>query len=148
MKMIRNFNIDYLLENNFELKIIIRGEEYYEQNMIKSVTWNNNNLEFKIIGTNTYLVIIDIEKGKINDFSCDCPYEYNCKHEVAALIYLYENLDEINDNNEEEKRKLQQLEEKIKTLSLNELSELTLELIRKNEKIRNNLLKKYKIGKK
>lgn len=144
--MIKGFNMEYFLENNFESKIIYRGEEYYYQNMVKSVIWNRDSLEVQIVGTDIYLVTINIKRGKIDRFSCSCPYEYHCKHEVAAIIYLYENLHEINQSNETENKRLKDLEQKIKNLSLEELQKIILEFMRKNEKFRNYLLKKYKIG--
>ena len=142
--MIKDFNIEYFLENNFESKIIYRGEEYYYENAIKSVIWNGNSLEIQIVGTDIYLVTINIRKGKINNFSCDCPYEYHCKHEVAAFIHLYQNLYEINASNEVENKRLNDLENKIKKLTQNELSEIIIELMRKNDKFRDQLLKRYK----
>lgn len=147
--MIKNFNVELLLENNFEPKIIYRGEEYYYKNRVNSIVWNgNNSLEASIIGTDIYSVIVNIKNGEINEFSCNCPYEYHCKHEVAVLIYIWDNLNKINSLYEINNKQLKELENKVKELSKKELEKLILELLFKDNRFRNYLIKHLKVNEK
>jgi len=144
--MLKNFNIEKLLNNNFELKIINRGEDYYYNNLIKSIMWKDNNeLIATIVGTDIYSVTIKLKNGKIYDFSCDCPYELHCKHEVAVLIYLFENIYEINEMCEYEINQIEKIENTIKQLTNEELKNIIIEYMKQNKSFRNFISKKFKV---
>ncbi len=78
-------------EELFEEKILKRGYSYYLDDSVHDVTKNGNCYEGLVYGTEIYEVQVEIdEEGNIEDMDCDCPYakENNCKHMVALLYYI------------------------------------------------------------
>lgn len=78
------------LENNVPPRILKRGEEYYINDTIKNLketsagVWSAN-----VIGSEVYIVHIEIEGDEIVDWQCDCPYDGDiCKHVVASLLTI------------------------------------------------------------
>ncbi len=75
-------------------KILKRGKEYYNDNMISALTKDENN-EFSALvkgsGREKYKVNVKISKdGDILDCSCNCPYDFSdvCKHLVAVFLAI------------------------------------------------------------
>lgn len=84
---------------NFELHIgsviIQRGRQYYEDGAVTDLEETDNNYwQAEVTGSTTYFVEIKLgNKNKIEDYSCDCPYDGDtCKHVVAVLLLLKEEL--------------------------------------------------------
>ena len=80
---------------NFELQIssaiIQRGRQYYEDGaVINFEEIDHNYWQAEVTGNTTYSVEIKLgNKTKIEDHSCNCPYEGDtCKHVVAVLFLL------------------------------------------------------------
>ena len=84
------------LKNNFSKEILERGLSYYKQGRVKNLIIDGNKAKAAVIGNRNYRVTINLADG---NFKCTCPYEFNCKHEVAVLYSLRENknFDTIND---------------------------------------------------
>ena len=78
-------------EIEIERKILDRGYGYYENDNVIDVE-NLGDGEFSAIveGTENYEVFVQINKGKVVEHSCDCPYDWGdvCKHVVAVLYYI------------------------------------------------------------
>ena len=78
-------------ETEIERKILDRGFDYYESNKVIDVE-NLSNGEFSAVveGTEDYEIFVQISKGKVVEYSCDCPYDWGdiCKHVVAVLYYI------------------------------------------------------------
>jgi mannitol/fructose-specific phosphotransferase system IIA component (Ntr-type) len=114
--MIKDYIIDYLNEN-FELKIIKRGFDYYNQSKVTdAVMTEDNSIIFNVSGTDQYQVEIMVKDNKIIDIDCCCPYAatFNCKHMAAALFYLTENkVDKKIDSNLIEDKKLRSFKRKV-----------------------------------
>ena len=55
-------------------------------------------------GTNfstEYKVIISVNKeNEITDMECNCPYQSNCKHEYATLLYIRNKYNNNNNGSE------------------------------------------------
>ncbi len=77
-----------------------KAEEYVDNKKVKitKVTYedkNNFEIRSKVMGTEIYGVHIKVEKGEIEDVSCDCPdyYEHygTCKHILATAIEFSNN---------------------------------------------------------
>ncbi|OMP75000.1 SWIM zinc finger domain-containing protein [[Flexibacter] sp. ATCC 35208] len=84
---------------NFELQvsstIIQRGRQYFEDGAVIDLEETDNNYwQAEVAGTSTYSIEIKLgNKNKIEDYSCDCPYDGDtCKHVVAVLFLLKEEL--------------------------------------------------------
>lgn len=78
-------------EIEIERKILDRGFDYYENDNVIDVE-NLGDGEFSAIveGSENYEVFVQINKGKVVEHSCDCPYDWGdvCKHVVAVLYYI------------------------------------------------------------
>ncbi|WP_217603626.1 SWIM zinc finger domain-containing protein [Chitinophaga sp. GbtcB8] len=84
---------------NFEIQlnetILKRGKQYYEDGAVTDLEETGKNIwQAKVMGSATYTVEIKfINKNKIEDHSCDCPYDGGtCKHIAAVLFRLKEAL--------------------------------------------------------
>ena len=84
-------DIDFL----FAPQIVFRGKDYYKNNMIYSCIQANNKYIAYIQGSEfgkEYEVEIEIDGTIVKNMKCNCPYQDNCKHEYATLLWLRENL--------------------------------------------------------
>ena len=84
--------------NNFHQhipnKILERGEEYFECNLIQNVErYNPDNWSANVQGSDIYSVEIELNGDEVLSWHCDCPYDHGdiCKHVVAMLFYIREN---------------------------------------------------------
>lgn len=82
------------LSDDFEYQIKQRGTDYYESDNVlkvcKSEDDNRVTYNAKVYGRSEkpYNVTIEVDDFGI-DYSCDCPYEYPCKHEYAVLLAIH-----------------------------------------------------------
>ena len=85
--------------NNFEqfieTKIVDRGSDYYESDMVEGVEQIDQG-EFSgvVAGSDDYDVYIQLDNNhNILEKDCTCPYDSGntCKHEVALLYHIKEN---------------------------------------------------------
>jgi len=84
---------------NFELRlnetILNRGKQYYENGAVTDPEETGKHIwQAAVTGSTTYTVAIKlINKNKIEEYSCDCPYDGGtCKHVAAVLFRLKEAL--------------------------------------------------------
>lgn len=97
IKIIKNYKIFDLYKDNlkelFTDLIIERGKEYYDDDMIYNVVKTKDKYTLYVQGSTfdkEYIVIIRYEDSKLISMYCNCPYENNCKHECASIIYIRE----------------------------------------------------------
>lgn len=80
------------IDNLFSYNIIVRGHKYFLDKMVYNVVKNNNLYIGYVQGSNPideYKVTIKIDNNNdIISMSCTCPYESNCKHEYATILYI------------------------------------------------------------
>ena len=77
-----------------------RGIDYYKNNLVELVKFNENYIEAFVLGTTEYFVTIEFNiNGEINA-ECDCSYEYQCKHIVAVLLTARDHYPEKTDPRE------------------------------------------------
>ena len=101
-----------------------RGQGYYRQGAVASLTLRGQELRAKVAGSQfaPYGVRVIFDEAGIIDSTCSCPYEWGgpCKHIVAALLaYAHE---------PESVRELPELEEALSGLGKEELKDLVLKL--------------------
>lgn len=84
---------------NFEIRlnetILKRGKQYYEDDAVTELEEAGKNIwQAEVTGSTTYTVELKlVNKNKIEEYSCDCPYDGDiCKHVVAVLFLLREEL--------------------------------------------------------
>ena len=73
--------------------ILSRGEDYYLSGQVESINWNENHVTAEVFGSEEepYFVELDFsEDGEVEDWSCDCPYDWGpvCKHTAAVLLAI------------------------------------------------------------
>ena len=77
-------------EDEFDLHIMKRGEEYYKNNRVKRCFKTNDDYISVVKGSNAdYIVrIYDYVDSDYLYMECTCPYDGNCKHEYATLLAI------------------------------------------------------------
>lgn len=79
--------------DDMDAVILSRGEDYYHSGQVENIIWEENYVTAEVSGSEEapYLVEIDFsEDGEVEDWSCDCPYEWGpvCKHTAAVLLAI------------------------------------------------------------
>ncbi len=101
-----------------------RGEDYYLQGMVLSMTRRGGALHAEVAGSDLapYNVRVSFDEAGVTDAACDCPYDWGgwCKHIVAVLL--------AHARDPEEVRELPALEETLSGLDRDRLQELLLKL--------------------
>ncbi|MCJ7701607.1 MAG: SWIM zinc finger family protein [Anaerolineales bacterium] len=76
-----------------------RGEDYYYSNYVENVLWRDGLLTAEVEGSEyePYIVQVKFDEKKISSTDCTCPYDWggDCKHIIAALLYLCRRRDDI-----------------------------------------------------
>jgi len=118
-------------ENYIDKTILNRGLQYYEDGHVHDPDEiSPGEYEFIVEGSLYYTVQITLEDGMITDYDCDCPYDLGpvCKHVVAALYYLREEMEdqyiEIEENPKQTTLSDQPAKRKTITEQVNELLEI------------------------
>lgn len=96
---------DFLMEmeEGEESIIVERGEAYFETGMVRNLTkLDKHTFTAKVSGSGyrPYNVEIKFNKnGEVAECSCSCPYEWGevCKHSVAVLLAIEEEMEEDGD---------------------------------------------------
>lgn len=81
-------------EHQIDGTILKRGLNYFRQGCVTDLDeLGEGYYEVTVEGSDMYKVNLTIKGNVVADFDCDCPYGGSiCKHVVAALFYLRENL--------------------------------------------------------
>jgi uncharacterized Zn finger protein len=102
-----------------------RGEDYYRQGAVLSLTRRDNVLDAEVAGSDLapYTVRVSFDEAGITSATCSCPYEWGgwCKHIVAALLACLHEPETV--------RELPALEETLSTLDRDRLRNLLLKLV-------------------
>lgn len=72
----------------FKPHILERGMKYYNAGCVDSLEADEDQITAVVEGTEDYDVLIELDRGKVLDMECNCPYAEggeNCKHMAAAL---------------------------------------------------------------
>lgn len=82
-------------EQLVETKIVDRGFEYYENDLVEDIEQlDQGEFSAMVCGSDDYDVYIQLDDShSILEKDCTCPYDWGntCKHEVAVLYYIKEN---------------------------------------------------------
>ena len=76
----------------FKPHILERGMEYYYAGCVEALEADDEQITAVVEGTEDYDVLIELDRGKVLDMECTCPYAEggeNCKH-MAAVLYAWE----------------------------------------------------------
>src|SRR3954447_14981730 len=97
--------------NNFETQIasviVQRGRSYYSNGRVISIEETGDNTwTAEVEGTDLYTVEVTLKNKTITDYFCDCPYDgATCKHVVAVLLTLRDEVGDIKKKGERDKKK-------------------------------------------
>lgn len=114
-------------EQQIDETILERGLNYFRRGCVTDMEdLGGGDYEATVEGSDTYIVYLHIEGNKVTEYECDCPYDWGpvCKHTVAALYYLQEELSDADSRTMKEAQPLLNKEsegEQVKRL-LNQLS--------------------------
>ncbi|MDR0454681.1 MAG: hypothetical protein LBH05_07720 [Deferribacteraceae bacterium] len=83
-------------ESNIDEKILTRGKNYFAKGLVADIWCETKNHYSAVVeGNIPYDVEIHLDADEIIiSHNCDCPYDWGeyCKHEVAVLFAIRENL--------------------------------------------------------
>ena len=145
------------LKQDFSSNILKEGKLLFDTKKVLSVKIlhldaKSIRISAQILGKykNTYESEIEIDRmeNETIDSNCDCPYHYDCQHLAAMLFYLESCLDEILVNYSNENNLEKVTEEGFDELAKEQLLEAvkeaeTKEVVRRDKKYQNELLKEY-----
>ena len=131
--------------------ILKRGLSYFKKGYVSEpVEISTNEYEATVQGTEDYIVQLEIENDVITQHVCDCPYDMGpvCKHIVAVIFYLQQDILELNKKPTRTKKKrttsvTQQVKNTLKALSSEELQEFIQEHCKKDRQFRNYFLASF-----
>ncbi|WP_454780585.1 DEAD/DEAH box helicase [Legionella sp. WA2022007384] len=74
----------------FEAKILLRGQEYFENGHVLNIRFSDGLLKGRVKGSSSqiYDVHMDLKAWPKKLAHCTCAYQYNCKHAAACLFAL------------------------------------------------------------
>ncbi len=74
----------------FEAKVLLRGQEYFENGNVLNIRFSDGLLKGRIKGSSSqiYDVYMDLKSWPGKKAQCTCPYQSNCKHAAACLFAL------------------------------------------------------------
>lgn len=91
----KKFLKNYDFEDYFDSHILYRGKNYYEEDRILDIWYQENTITAYIDGSEVYRVVLKENNDELDNYYCTCPYceggECLCKHIAAVLYYLKEN---------------------------------------------------------
>lgn len=74
----------------FEAKILLRGQEYFENGHVLNIRFSDGLLKGRVKGSSSqiYDIHMDLKIWPKKLAHCTCNYQYNCKHAAACLLAL------------------------------------------------------------
>lgn len=113
-----------LIRDNASPESFRRGEDYYRQGAVLSLTRRGDTLRAEVAGSDfaPYNVLVALDDTGVLQAACDCPYDWGgwCKHAVATLLAVLHEPGTV--------RELPALEETLSGLDRDRLRELLLKL--------------------
>lgn len=141
MKSIRDMRIEEV-EELFDSKIYGRGEEYFEEGLVKeSELIDEKTLIGTVVGNATYRVTVSIDSDGDIICDCSCPCDFNCKHAVALLLSWIKNkvdysITDLKKNHISVLEKEKSIQEIISKKTQEELVDLIIEFIRREPQLK------------
>ncbi|MBS3140672.1 SWIM zinc finger family protein [Candidatus Woesearchaeota archaeon] len=119
------------IEELFDNEIFERGEEYFEEELVKDIELiDDKTLIGTVIGNDRYKVTISVDSDGEIVCDCTCPCDFNCKHAVALLLkWVNEKGNHKGKNSKSDSSKLPEKEETIKEILQKKNKEELVDLI-------------------
>ena len=134
--------------------ILQRGLNYFRKGYVTDVEEiGYGDYEATVEGSDLYTVHLHIEKGIVTEYDCDCPYDQGpvCKHIVAVLFYLQQDVLHLEEDHPTKKttkkaKKPSEMEQVDKILHLlphEELKAFVRDYCKKDKQVRGQFLFSY-----
>ena len=142
-------------ETHINAKIVDRGEDYFLDGFVRNFERGDDEIYTAIVsGTSDYRVSIRLDKAKVVEHNCECPYDLGpvCKHTVAVLYAIRDSQEErsskpVKKPEKSKKKKAKTQHEKIaeiySNLSKEELQEYIESLFATNQLKRRDFIMSY-----
>ena len=131
--------------------ILKRGLAYFNGGAVTDfIEISGGEYEAIVSGSEEYTVQLIIKNNTIVEHHCDCPYERSavCKHIVAVLFHMQQDQLELNQISAKTPKKKtisvnKQINDLLKAISHDELTEFVIENCKKDKKFRNSFLASF-----
>jgi hypothetical protein len=121
----------------FDSRIYYRGEEYFEEGLVKSVDLlDSSTLSGIVKGNSNYKVSISIDSDEDLSCECSCPCDFNCKHAAALLLKWLSIKDDLNEPKNSKQQKKESITDILSRKSKDELIELLKEFLIKHPEMK------------
>lgn len=146
-------------EQHISEAILKRGLSYYENGYVVELEEITDGVYEAIVsGSEDYTVELEINEGTIRECTCSCPYDMGpvCKHIVAVLFYLQQDVLQLEEalplnkskektvaKKEKKKTITEQINEVLENISHDELKRFIREKAKDNSLFRNVFLTSY-----
>jgi len=129
---------------NADPVIRARGKEYFLSGQVHNLEHpNSKTWVAKITGSRVYKAQISIDGDEVDDWYCSCPYDGPvCKHIIAMSYEILADASQDKPAPAKADNSQQQLEQLINEMSIEELRDLTLDLMKKNPREKDGLILK------
>ena len=87
-----SFRLDQLGDMNVSVAVAERGHDYYLENKVRYICVDDTRGYAIVEGSEPYEVEFIYRDGEISALTCSCFCSYHCKHEVAAMLQLKEDI--------------------------------------------------------
>jgi len=146
-----NISLDQF-EQIIDETILKRGLSYFKKGYVTEISEiENGKYEATVEGTEQYDVSVKIKNNVMEEHHCSCPYDMGpvCKHIVAVIFYLQQDLLGLNEKKSTIPRKKktksvsQQVKDLLKAVSHDELNVFIEENCKNDKKFRNIFLASF-----
>ena len=131
-------------EKNIGSKLLDKGYDYFLNNHVNGLDEVSAGLWIaEVYGTEKYTVTIEIYKTEIKEWECNCPYDYGpiCKHVVAVLYAIAENIKPVIGKNVKKKADRKKRKSKVEEIygktSKEDLQKFIVTQFRKDSSLKN-----------
>ena len=134
--------------DNFEehvgSKILSRGKSYFNKGNVSDLDRIDSRWTATVHGSYDYEVELTVTPKGIESF-CDCPYDWGmyCKHEVAVMFAIREDLQSGGQKTQAKSKERQSIHTLLKSLTPEQLLEIVKEQVKKDKQLANTILLKY-----
>src|SRR3989338_3178450 len=137
MKSIKDITIEDV-QDLFDSIIYLRGEEYFEEDCVKSIeALDSSAIGGTVRGNQNYKVTISIDSEGDLSCKCSCPCDFNCKHAAALLLKWLSIKGECNNGLKEAKlQKKESIKDILDKKSKEELISLLTEFLSKHPELK------------
>ena len=125
--------------------ILRKGEGYWAAKLVDQLANEGHNWRATVNGSEPYSVEIRLDESEVQEWSCDCPYDWGpvCKHVAAVLIAIRNELTETEEPAAKTATGAKSAEEIIQKLDAEEMRRILQLFADRSQEVEAHLLAKY-----